>query len=186
MVIMKTEEWKDVVGSGGRYQISTFGNVRSNGFIGKDGKFRKPRYMTVSINKSLGYAMFFTSIDGKKKAFYVHRMIAEAFIPNPDGKPEVNHIDGDKRNSVLWNLEWVTTKENVRHAINEGLSTPPRIGKGDDCPASKLTSFEVAKIKTILNTSKRSLASIARQFGVGASAISHIRDKRTWTHVEAA
>ena len=71
-----------------------------------------------------GYKIVWMNIKGKQKHYYLHRLIAEAFIPNPDNKPQVNHIDGNKTNNNVENLEWVTSKENVHHAIRTGLMKP--------------------------------------------------------------
>lgn len=75
-----------------------------------------------SINK-LGYKVYRLSINGKSKDLYAHRMVAETFIPNSDPlKDCVNHIDGDKLNNDVSNLEWVTKSENNAHAIRTGLN----------------------------------------------------------------
>lgn len=76
-------------------------------------------------NKS--YPMVTAQVDGKQKHFYVHRLMAEAFIPNPENKPHVNHKDGNKKNFSLENLEWVTPGENVRHAYEAGLLQLPNV-----------------------------------------------------------
>lgn len=61
--------------------------------------------------------------DGTRKNAFIHRLMGETFIPNPDNKPQINHIDGNKQNNNLSNLEWVTVKENAQHAVNLGLTT---------------------------------------------------------------
>lgn len=86
-----------------RYAVSTWGNV-----MALDGEYQlcpeetKKGYLRVDLYDS----------DGIRKHFKVHRLVAEAFIPNPDGKPQVNHIDGNKKNNSVTNLEWVTDFEN--------------------------------------------------------------------------
>lgn len=117
---MKEEEiWKDIRGFP-NYEISNKGRVRSwnnNRYgRGENFKFLKPglsgdNYFTVSLRKN-----------NKGNTKYIHRLVAEAFIPNPDNKPEVNHKDGNKKNNILTNLEWSTYSENLNHAYNNGLN----------------------------------------------------------------
>jgi len=102
---------RGVVGYEELYKVDIFGNVTR----AKDGK-----KMAQQINK-FGYANVSLCKNGKQKQHKVHRVIAEAFIPNPLNKPQVNHIDGDKLNNVVWNLEWVTPKANNIHASDIGL-----------------------------------------------------------------
>lgn len=106
------EEWKAVKGFEGKYEVSNIGRVRS--LLG-----RQPRIMGQPI--SLGYCM----INLDRKPTGVHRLVAEAFIPNPDNKPFVNHLNGDKKDNFAINLEWVTPQENITHAIETGLSAVP-------------------------------------------------------------
>lgn len=77
-----------------------------------------------STRYSKGYEIVDLYKNGKRKTVRVHRLVAEAFIPNNDNKPEVNHIDGNKHNNNVDNLEWVTKKENCRHAWNNNLIKP--------------------------------------------------------------
>lgn len=104
------EIWKDIEGFEGIYQISTKGRLKSFKAV-KDGQ-------VLSNKNSKGdYLSVVLQYKGIKKHARIHRLVAEAFIPNPDNKPEVNHIDGNKQNNCVENLEWVTRLENARHAI---------------------------------------------------------------------
>lgn len=103
---------RDVVGYEGIYSVDIFGNVTKlkNNKIMKQQK-NKFGYMNVSLTK-----------EGKQTQHKVHRLIAEAFIPNPQNKEQVNHIDGNKAHNVVWNLEWNTCKENINHSVLIGLN----------------------------------------------------------------
>ena len=97
---------RDVVGYEGIYTVDIFGNV-----FNADGKLMKQR------TNEWGYFDIGLSKNNKQSRFKVHRLVAQAFIPNPQNKEQVNHIDGNKKNNAVWNLEWVTPKENTQHSI---------------------------------------------------------------------
>ena len=105
------EIWKPIIGFDGKYDVSNLGNVRN----ATRGNILKP-------NKNMfGYAQYCLRMNGKGHSKRGHRLVAEAFIPNPNELPQVNHIDGNKMNNKVDNLEWVTDKENVQHALANGL-----------------------------------------------------------------
>ena len=108
------EVWKSVKGYERYLAVSNQGRVKS--FMrNPDGNILKPQ----ADNK--GYMRLSCTIERKKVRFKLHRLVAEHFIDNPDGKPQVNHKDGNKRNNAAYNLEWTTNAENARHAIASGL-----------------------------------------------------------------
>ena len=115
------EVWKDVVGFEGLYQVSNFGRVKS--LAKKAGKSSRDERIKTPIICCSGYAKVNTCKNNDQKQISIHRLVAEAFIPNPENKPCVNHIDGNKLNNHVDNLEWCTQKENVQHAIEHGLRT---------------------------------------------------------------
>lgn len=104
------EVWKDVKGYEGVYQVSNYGRVRKITILKQ---CNKKGYRKISLHKQ-----------GTIKTFAVHRLVAEAFIPNPDNKLEVNHINAIKDDNNVNNLEWVTREENMKHAVNKGLLKP--------------------------------------------------------------
>jgi hypothetical protein len=110
----EVEVWKDVVSYEEYFRVSNFGNVYSK---------RTNKILTQTVGKT-GYYQIATRVGGRKGkcfCFKVHRLVAMAFIDNKQGKPFVNHIDGDKLNNCVDNLEWCTVLENNRHAIRIGL-----------------------------------------------------------------
>lgn len=105
-----TEIWKDVPGYEGTYKISNMGRVKSLNYDGSmEARIMTPYY----VHKYKRVRIF---KDKKSISVGVHRLVAQAFIPNPDNKPFVNHIDGDQSNNRVDNLEWCTQSENVMHA----------------------------------------------------------------------
>jgi hypothetical protein len=131
---MIQEIFKDIENSNGIYQVSNLGNVRSYN-KNKDGKI-----LSAAVNQK-GYLIVNLRGDIRKTSV-IHRLVAKAFLPNPENKKEVNHINGIKNDNRLDNLEWVTPSENVKHAYSIGLKKA--IGKkGKDnilsIPVTQLT-----------------------------------------------
>lgn len=127
---MEQEIWKDIKGYEGHYQVSNAGNIKRLHRVIKSGgknyaqdeKIMKPsgkRYLKVSL-----------VVNGNKKDFNVHRLVAMAFIPNPFNKTQINHKDGNKANNSIDNLEWCNPKENHEHARMHGLIVSPKANKG--------------------------------------------------------
>lgn len=166
------ETWKDVKGFEGKYQISNYGNVRSvprkvkgtNGRIqNRKGVFKKSRedkdgYLTVN---------FYTEKGNRPKK--IHRLVAESFIPNKDHHKEVNHIDGDKTNNHVSNLEWTDRKGNIKHSVQSGL-----VLKGEKCPGAKLTNQQADEIRELYATKKYKQIEIAEMYGITDGQISRI------------
>lgn len=125
------EIWKDIVGFEGYYQVSNLGRVkrlprtsiRSNGKSDHAIYRVKERIKNPQI-QTQGYYHVALYRDGEYKICRLNRVVAIAFIPNPENKPEVNHKDGNKLNNRADNLEWVTGKENKKHARENGLIKP--------------------------------------------------------------
>lgn len=116
--------------------------------------------------------------DGKFKVRKVHRIVAETYIPNPENKREVNHKDCDKKNNLLHNLEWVTSKENKDHAWANGLYSC----FGEKHVDSVLTEQEVKDICKLMEEGARNI-DLAKSFRVHKDTISSIRTGRLWKHV---
>lgn len=126
-LISMTEEWKSVIGYEGFYEISNFGNCKSVErivFYNNDSKNRKAIFKSKLLKKTLtehGYIKYRLSLDGAGKSIFAHKLVALAFIVNPDNKPQINHIDSNPKNNNANNLEWVTASENLRHSYDEGF-----------------------------------------------------------------
>lgn len=114
-----TEEWKDIKGYEGFYQVSNLGNVRSVERIVcySDGRKFKYHSQKRKFGVNDGYLFVPLTKDQKAKNRYVHRLVAEAFIDNPYNKKYINHKDYNRANNVYTNLEWVTAKENTAHSL---------------------------------------------------------------------
>jgi hypothetical protein len=122
------EEWQPVVGFESHYAVSSFGRVRSVDREaqrkGASGSHHKIGQLLTQDVTPRGYCRIQLMKDGKRKNMLVHRMVADAFIPNPDNKPAVNHKNGMKAHNHVANLEWATYSENLQHAYDNNLKHP--------------------------------------------------------------
>lgn len=120
-------KWLPIKNYEGLYEVSETGLIKAlaRTVEVKNQKPRKlkERILKPSSHKTLKYLQVSLWKDGKGKSFYLHKLVAETFIDNPLDKPEVNHLDGDRLNNRVSNLEWTTRVENAEHAVNTGLRT---------------------------------------------------------------
>jgi len=167
------EVWKDVVGYEGLYQVSNLGNVKS---LGNEFS-RKERLLKLSF-QSKGYLTVVLQKDAKRKMVLVHRLVAEHFIPNIYNKPQINHINGIKTNNRIENIEWVSHRENLDHAINNDL-----ILKGEKNKKSKLKDVDVIEIHSLLQKGTTTTKELSETYNVSYSTIDGIRTNRYWKHL---
>jgi predicted XRE-type DNA-binding protein len=117
---------------------------------------------------------------GKGKRITVHRLVAQHFIPNPENKPEVNHLNGVKTDNSVDNLEWVTSQENIIHSWENGHS---KKRFGEENYHSKLKESEVIEIVTRYNQEKITQTELSREYEVNQSTISRIVNGDRWQHL---
>jgi len=177
-VVDKEEEWRDVVVEdwdfGGAYQVSDRGRVRSR----KSGDWRA---LKGSSNPG-SYVICPLYLDGKKKYILGHRLVAQAFIPNPDNYPVVMHLDDDKVNNHVENLRWGTQKDNIRDMYSKGRGGDKGL-KGEKNPLSKLTEANVREIRRLLAEGEKNQTEIGEMSGVSKALISQIKTGKRWKHL---
>lgn len=179
------EIWKDVVGYEGFYKISSIGNIKSldryvNCRGGRKicyGKTLKPHldrdgYLKIEIGRN----------EPKAKKYFIHSLVAKAFLPNPNNFPQVNHIDGNKFNNQIENLQWCDVFINNKHAFDTGLNK----SFGENHKDAKLKITDVLEIKKLMSAAQESKNEInqrkelAARFNVSISLIRHITANKIW------
>lgn len=176
---------KDVFGFEGLYSVTIDGKVWRHDKavpVGVNGGVDHRDARWLNPYKLKGYKRVHLAIDGKKFARFVHRIVAEAFLPNPQKLPLVNHIDGDKTNNSVSNLEWCTAKENSDHAYKTGLHKASR-SFGEANGQAKVNS-ETVKAMRQLFKQVGNTAEVARQFGLNPKHAYDICHYKRWSHVE--
>lgn len=180
---MSKEVWRPVVGYEGSYEVSDLGNVRS-----VDRKVLYPFPGTKKMAKRFflgkklilcpdkdGYLTACLSINQNREKARVHRLVADAFIPNPENKPHVNHLNSNVTDNRVKNLEWCTPLENTAHLIKHGKGLP----RGDNHHNSKLSYKDVEIIKDRINNGE-TYTSVAKTYNCHYGTISRLYNGITW------
>lgn len=163
----KIIEWKDIAGYEGLYRVSNKGRVFSS---------RKGAVMKKSVHRN-EYDRISLCKKGRSRHSSVHRLVAQAFIPNPLNLAQVNHINGIKSDNRALNLEWCTLQQNIAHSMSTGLGV-----RGVRVGSSILKVNQVKEIKYRLKNGERG-RKIAKEFGVNESTVSCIKLRKNWKQV---
>ena len=175
---LPNECWKEVIGSGGRYQVSNLGRLSALMYKMKKGddsvRIMKP------AKDANGYLRTMILINGSYKTVKMHRIIAETFVQNTDNKPQVNHIDNNRANNCAENLEWVTFRENIDHMMKQGRQT---FNNGEKNGKSILTESIVRAIRKEYKPYLVMAKDLAMKYGVKTCTIKDILRGRSWKNV---
>lgn len=163
-------KWKDIIGYENEYQINQFGEIRT---LKDSPKLKKYDVLKPQISKRNGYVYQMLYKNGKEKLLRVHRLVAMAFLPNPNNLPQVNHKDGNKQNNSVDNLEWCEQSDNMKHAYKNGLQIPSENQRKAIINTNKLKQKKVCQIKDgeIINTFS-GISEASRQTKISISCIS--------------
>lgn len=144
------EKWKDISGYEGLYRISNKGNIKrmpkniyNNSLLGNNKYYKCKEKILTPHDNGGGYYIVTLTKNRKRKTLKVHRLVAETFIPNPENKPQVNHINGIKTDNRVENLEWNTNIENHNHAIKIGLINKTSYEKSAKSKWKKILQFDI-------------------------------------------
>lgn len=176
------EIWKDVVGFEGYYRISNLGNLKSVDRIVRVSIASQRIVRSQAIIPHvdyLGYKRVRLCKNGPKFHAKIHRLVCQAFLPNPENKPHVNHKNSNPSDNRLENLEWCTQSENMLHCFREG-GRMPKMGSGNG--KSKLTEDSVLKIRELFDNGTRKFI-LAKMFFVDSKTIRDILLNKTWKHL---
>ena len=170
VIISIQPQWKDIVGYENEYQINQFGEIRT---LKDSPKLKKYDVLKPQISKRNGYVYQMLYKNGKEKLLRVHRLVAMAFLPNPNNLPQVNHKDGNKQNNSVDNLEWCEQSYNMKHAYKNGLQIPSENQRKAIINTNKLKQKKVCQIKDgeIINTFS-GISEASRQTKISISCIS--------------
>lgn len=154
------EEWRAVVGYEGLYEVSNMGKVK--------------RLKVLKPDIVFGYERVTLCVNNKPKHYYLHCLVAKAFISNPENKLFVNHIDNNRKNNTVSNLEWVTQIENINHCIKQG-----RHAKGEIQGSSNLKNSDIYYIRNSGLPTKE----LASKYNQSEVNINRIKRYASWKHL---
>lgn len=170
------EIWKELEGFRIKYLISVFGEIKSPDQTVDIGlsrsQFKKERIIKSHISNTGYVTVGLTFGRAKSRGFHVHRLLAQTFLPNPNGYRCINHKDGNKLNNSLNNLEWVTHAQNNKHAYDIGLKKPFR----------KVTTDQVKQMRALSKCLYIPNMLLASMYGISRSAVSKIVNFKTRNH----
>lgn len=170
------EIWKDIPGFEGRYQASSLGRIRSLTFskkvLSRWGTYRDVIFKGKILNTNHKNSNGYTNLKlGAGKSYDVHRLVAMTFVPNPLNLSEVNHIDFNKINNIITNLEWVSRGTNLHHNIKNGRHN-----------TVKLTPEQVIEIRSRLQTGEN-MTTLAKEFNICYQNIKQIKKNKIWKFI---
>lgn len=172
--IDSTDEWVDIPGYGGHYAINRNGDVMSKSrqkrVCGGGYITLSARFLSKHISGTGYYVYSFSDGTGRATKVYVHRLLANAFIPNPNGYTHINHIDGNKLNNDVSNLEWCTQRQNIHHYMR---STGRR----------HITESDGIRIVNMINNGVP-VKCIAESFDHNVNTIKAIKNRKTWRDIQ--
>lgn len=172
---MAHEVWRDVAGFEGLYQVSNHGRVRSlDHTVRANGRLMHIRGRVLRSNVPSPYLGIILSKNGKAHPARIHRLVAAAFVDNPDGLPCVDHIDGDKTNNAATNLRWCTQKQNMCAASDKGLMRPVPYAQRT---IEQQERYSKSRKKPVVRSDGKeyeSTADAAADLGVTYSAVMHV------------
>lgn len=158
----------EIKGTNGMYLINEIGQVFSK---------KRNKFLT-EFNYAYGYKCYCLYMNKKTWHICTHRLLAQAFIPNPENKPCVNHKNGVKTDNRLENLEWSTYSENNRHAYEKGFNKKIY---GEDSPLSTITTDIALKILELYKTKR--VSEISRELNLGYTLVRNICLRKSWKHL---
>lgn len=166
--------WKKIKGFEGVYEVSDSGVIRSvDRYVSHSkGRQLKKGKIIKSFKNQNGYLLVTLQSKGIRKAFQVHRLVCHAFNKNPLNKPQVNHIDGDKLNNKISNLEWCTASENMKHAYDNGLKKMPDNRKGVKCLNNGVV---YGSIKEAANKTNSSYKGLSNHLRGGSKSVNNLK-----------
>lgn len=179
IIPQRAENWVPIKGYENLYHVSDLERVKSLLRSDKWGRIRQEVYMTPTVNGD-GYFILELYKEGKSKIKLLHRLIAEAFIPNPGNKRCINHIRSIRHDNSLSNIEWATHSENNKHAFDFGFQIK-KVGSGH--PGSRLNEQKVIEIRSKYSAGMGSLRKLSKEYNVSVGAIQSVIERKTWKHI---